>query len=119
MNFNRVAYDATRDEWGGVTFDMRTRGTVIRNSGYSVMSVNATAEIPADSSYELFSQVFSLFLSVHADAEWIGVFRDSDKGIIQFDVVRIVETEFEARAIASVSGAQSAYEFATGDGLFF
>jgi hypothetical protein len=115
-----LAWRRTRDAWGGVTLTTERQSEVSPTSGYAVaVSRGDTIAIPADADAVKFRESYELAVRRFAYAPYLGIFRDDDIGMIEFDAVVIVATEVAAREIATAcESLGGAYDFSTGNGVF-
>jgi len=123
MNLRELAakaYADTREPWGGMTIDSFAQEPVYPDKGFAVMSKPNTLAIPIETSESMFALILILFFAEHSsESGFVGIFHDANRNEILFDNVAIVKREACANAIARQSGAESAYDFTTGNGVFF
>ena len=126
------AWQSVQKEWGGVTIDTRSQWPVEPEFGYALKAcgspfdwntlsipISVLTDYPAEYGRERFNAMYALAISRFAGAPYIGIFRDDDAGLVEFDAVVIVATEQEARDIATLcEGVGGAYSFETGNGVF-
>lgn len=118
------AWQSVQGAWGGVTITLPGQYIVTPVTGYAV-SVSGSANfghtivrrIGVDR--DTFVSAYREALRKFQGAPCIGVFRDDDTGLIEFDAVVIVADRDLARDIATHCGSLGgAYDFATGNGVW-
>lgn len=127
----RYMYQATRKPWGGTTFHWQSYRFIKKGTGYALSIRPADmelVEVPIGAEYEEFEKAFTHAATTYPSgpgfiSHWvkgyIGVFRNEDRGMIEFDPVMIVPSKKDVDMLAClfpVSGG--AYEFATGNGYW-
>lgn len=125
------AWYAVQKPWGGITIAMETQLDVNPDSGYalkccggafpwSTLSISFSDDPFTNSlTRESFNARYAEAIKRFAGAPYIGIFRDEDTGLVEFDAVIIVATEQEARDIATYcESLGGAYNFSTGNGVF-
>jgi hypothetical protein len=127
------AYASVQQPWGGMTINPETGRDIrlstssgIRREGPFALSVKDpnqhTIEIPKDAPQSVFNKAMAdavkAFPQLTGRDHYLGVFRDEDKGTIDFDPVAIVDTKLQAEALGAYTNAiGGAYDYATGDGV--
>lgn len=133
------AYNATREEWGGATYNPRTAKPVnFHEPDKHVLSARTPGQqpiaVPADASKEHFNAAMQQAHSTFHDqlshsSHYLGVFHDADKKQVEIDPVVVVgdssgkHRENVGRTKAQEIGAAThavggAYHFASGNGVF-
>lgn len=127
------AYASVQHPWGGMTINPETGRDIrlatssgIRREGPFALSVKNpdqhTIEIPINAPQTVFNKAMAdavkAFPQLTGRDHYLGVFRDEDKGTIDFDPVAIVDTKLQAEALGAYTNAiGGAYDYATGDGV--
>lgn len=138
-NVTQHAYDVTRADWGGATYNPRTAAPVdFHEPDKHVLSARTpgqeTIAVPSDASPEHFSKAMQQATSTYAtqlahSQHYLGVFHDTEKKQVEIDPVVVVgdtsgkHRESVGRAKAQEIGAATgatggAYHFASGNGVF-
>jgi hypothetical protein len=133
------AYGASREEWGGATYNPRTAKPVsFTHPDKHVLSARTAGQepvtVPADASKEHFSAAMQQAHSTFRDqlahsSHYLGVFHDADKGQVEIDPVVVVGDssgkhrqevgQAKAQEIGAATHAVGgAYHFASGNGVF-
>lgn len=112
------AYRASLESWGGVTIHLASMQEVTPSTGYAV-AVTDTLSIPHGSDSDTFTAAMRHALEEFTGHDYMGVFHDDEKGTVEFNGVRIVDTVAEVDELAKhFPIAGGAYEFATGNGYW-
>lgn len=119
------AWNAVQPEWGGVTIDMPDQIPYVADTGYALKCCGSpfpwnTLSIPFDAlTRERFNETYALAIERFGGAPFIGIFRDEDTQLVEFDAVCVVHSEQEARDIATYcESLGGAYDYSTGNGVF-
>jgi hypothetical protein len=115
----QIAYRRAQESWGGAT---------IRQDGYMVpdgtdayaVAVSPTVSIHENASFGSFAAAFDGIMASVGCGYYIGVFHDSVKRTIDFNMVTVVDSTDEVDALYSAGNPiqGGAYHFATGDGYW-
>ncbi len=113
----------TSECWGGATIQLSTNQFVPDGIDAYALTVKEngqkTIEIPASADFSFFSAAFLDAMLAFSDAEYLGIFYDYLKGVIEFDPVIVVKTKAEVNELSKrypVTGG--AYHFLTGKGYW-
>ena len=78
-----------------------------------------SVSIPEHATFSEFEHAFTVALIRYGVSPYLGIWHDSDAGVIEFDPVDVVGTRAEVDALGAIYPvAGGAYNFATGDGYY-
>lgn len=121
-------YELTLKPWGGATVDMSSvlspRMVVPGTEAYAVTvkpeDTRSVHIVPDPSFTEFCSGLFKAMERFVLVGDYIGIFNNMAKGVIEFDPVIVVRTKAEVDALhaAQHPDFDRAYEFHTGNGYY-
>jgi GNAT superfamily N-acetyltransferase len=124
----RHAYQATREPWGGATYNAHTGEPVESDADAYALTVRhpgmPRVEVPPDASEEEFSVAMHHARNAYHDAlhyrgAHLGVFHDVEKGSVDIDPVTIVHSLKDAEELGAYTHATGgAYHFKSGEGFW-
>jgi hypothetical protein len=122
------AWQSTRSEWGGMTIDSHTGEPLAADAQAYALTVKPpgmdSVTVPIDTDEAAFDQAMHDALErfskeLRYQQHYLGIFRNDDIGMIEFDPVLVVDTLYDVETIGAYTHAVGgAYCFADGLGYW-